>query len=433
MLYANASLLKQHLFENSEDAKNPIFVLAHAPYCAKHMADSDSGEIYKECLKSMFENHPYAIPFYYIGILKMLSANLSAKACKEYLRSMCTDLDMLIPWYKENAINVDPEFLDNLKDTMVTYIKTFINSVRSQQLATGANESVLANYSPLIPYTAKLSRSDELNTTMDSASNMLSNAIDGYSDMYCYDAHRFKILSNIALNHANSIIDNIDILFNDWRCPMDIFASFRTRRRTNDTTTIDCDIKMNTLVYFMYLWLLNQDTIPLPKEISTQYRDYLTFQEHKFVPMKKDQFGALFESMCTYNTGDINDMLTTEAWTALSEDSQEYANKFLEHSTTHIEDEIYNLNALLSEFYTMRHVETNEYTNEYFLSEFSGIIINNYNYIENIMVCEINNKYLAIPYMDIAADYQMRLITIDKDNEIKIWDDIDLHSFSDKK
>ena len=39
------------------------------------------------------------------------------------------------------------------------------------------------------------------------------------------------------------------------------------------------------------------------------------------------------------------------------------------------------------------------------------------------MICEINDKHLAIPYVDIAADYNVHMITIDKNSEIKIWND----------
>ena len=37
------------------------------------------------------------------------------------------------------------------------------------------------------------------------------------------------------------------------------------------------------------------------------------------------------------------------------------------------------------------------------------------------MICEINDEYLAIPYVDIAAVYNVHMITIDKNGEIKIW------------
>ena len=37
------------------------------------------------------------------------------------------------------------------------------------------------------------------------------------------------------------------------------------------------------------------------------------------------------------------------------------------------------------------------------------------------MICEINDEYLAIPYVDIAAAYNIHMITIDKNGEIKIW------------
>ena len=141
-------------------------------------------------------------------------------------------------------------------------------------------------------------------------------------------------------------------------------------------------------------------------------------------PLKPDEFKQVFESMCGYKTGDINDMLCTEAWTALTEDSQEFIDKLLEHTPKDRQTDIYDLDALLAELYTMRHIETNDYTNQFFLAEYPNITINNYTYINNnIMACEINDKYLAIPFVDIAADYNIKVLTIDKNHEIKVWDD----------
>ena len=143
--------------------------------------------------------------------------------------------------------------------------------------------------------------------------------------------------------------------------------------------------------------------------------------------MKAEEFEKVCESICTDKTGRIEDMLTTEAWTALQDDSQAFADTFLKHAPKKQNQDTYDLDALLAEFYTMRHVETNDYTNQFFLAEYPGIKVNNYTYInDTIMACEINDKYLAIPYVDIAADYKVKMITIDKLNEIKIWTDEDM-------
>lgn len=430
MLLANPNEIKQFNFTTPGYLRKPMSVFAYAPYCAKHMNDETNGDIYKELLADMLENNPYAVPFYYIGALRTISKSSSAKTCKEFLKIMCIDLDHIIPWYRQEAHILNPEFIDGLKDSMINYIKTFIESIRSQQRMSGLTESLIVDYSPLIPYTSTIRREDESSAGNPDYSTALERAISTYSELYRSDIAKYTILSNIALNNTNSIIDNIDIIFNNWKCPMDIFESF-SHTYVNSDTPIVCDAEMNTLAYLMYVWLLNQG-IPLkPEELLTQYNDYKEIKSHKMIPLKEDQFEALFESMCTYNTGDINDMMTVEAWTALSEDSQAYANKFLEHSSKHLSDEVYDLNALLAQFYSMRHIETNEYTNQFFISEFPGITINNYNYINNsIMVCEINEKYLAIPYVDIACDYDVRVITIDKKNKIQIWDNIDLEKFS---
>ena len=204
---------------------------------------------------------------------------------------------------------------------------------------------------------------------------------------------------------------------------MDVFSTFQTLLDCTDHQ-IQCDSNANALKYLAYVWFMNQDTIPTPEEVCNQYKDFMCFKNHMTNPLKPDEFKQVFESMCNYKTGDINDMLCTEAWSALSDDSQEFVNKLLEHTPKDRQTDIYDLDALLAELYTMRHIETNDYTNQFFLAEYPNITINNYTYINgNIMACEINDKYLAIPFVDIAADYNIKVLTIDKNHEIKFWND----------
>ena len=310
---------------------------------------------------------------------------------------------------------------------MVKLLKTFIASVRDKQKEIGANESVIADYSPIVPYSATLKRADEVTAAdaniKENRYTYLQDMVDNYGEIYCYPEIREKDLGRIALSNANSIIDNVKITFEHWHSIMDLFSTYQTFLGDMETS-ISCDAEADTLKYLAYIWLLNQDTVPTPEEVYNQYKDFKCFNEHKMNPLKPDEFKQVFESMCGYKTGDINDMLCTEAWTALTEDSQEFIDKLLEHTPKDRQTDIYDLDALLAELYTMRHIETNDYTNQFFLAEYPNITINNYTYINNnIMACEINDKYLAIPFVDIAADYNIKVLTIDKNHEIKVWDD----------
>lgn len=424
-LHSNADELKDYIFHNPDQLKNPMFIFAHAPYCAMKITQNyPDKEAYAGFLKQMLEASPYAVPYWYIGCLRAKSQNCSAKECKDFLRQTCEDLDTLVPWYQQETRN---EYMNKLRPTMIDLLKTFIASVRDKQKEIGANESVIADYSPIVPYSATLKRADEVATSIpnikENRYTYLQDMVDNYSDIYCYADKRENLLGNIALNNANAIIDNVKIAFEHWHTIMDVFSTFQTLLDCSDQQ-IQCDSNANALKYLAYVWFMNQDTIPTPEEVCNQHKDFMNFKNHEMNPMKPDEFNKVFESMCKYKTGDIKDMLCTEAWSALSEDSQEFTNKLLEHTPKDRQTDIYDLDALLAELYTMRHIETNDYTNQFFLAEYPNITINNYTYINNnIMACEINDKYLAIPFVDIAADYNIKVLTIDKNHEIKVWDD----------
>ena len=419
-LYSDPNSLKNYLFEHSEAYTNPMFILAHAPYCAKHINDIKDGIIYREILQRMFQSHPYAIPFYYISYVTNSAQWCSAQTCKNWLRDICSDLARLVPWFKSQGLpdGSDEVFMNNLQPLMTDYLKTFIANVRTQQKETGANESVMANYAPIVPYGISL--------TKDSMYDMKSEYLDqsfmkeypcifDNKEMPSSGLKRNAELAMIALKNTKDIIENIDEMFS-WYCPMDVFSAVRNSRYNNDTFR-----------YLGYVWLMNQATLIAPEDLDKQFTDFCTFKNHFMNPLKTDEFKKVFESMCTYTTGKIDDMLSTEAWTALQDDSQSFADTFLEHAPRKQTQDTYDLDALLAEFYTMRHVETNDYTSQFFLAEYPGIKVNNYTYInDTIMACEINDKYLAIPYVDIAADYKVKMITIDKLNEIKIWTDEDM-------
>lgn len=422
-LISDANELKQYIFKNPTALENHWFILAHAPYCAKHISpQTPEGKIFMDVLNQMFQTHEYTIPFYYIGYLKFNSQHTSAADCKGFLRSMCNDLDRVTKWFEYNGINIsnDPNYIKNISSVMTDYVKTFINGVRKKQLEVGANESAMLNYSPIIPYTYNMNRDHEFHSNPE-VLNALEETVNQYEEFFDSDYNkRYEIISSIAMKNANEIIQYIDLPFYHWNCPMDIFMSYapNNSKCSNDT-----------LRYLTYIWLLNQDEdakITVDK-FRAQYHDFITFRKHSMIPLKKDEFNTVFESMCNYKTGELSDMMTVEAWSALAEDSQEMMDHFLKKvPKSDITDSTYDLDALLSEFYTMRHVETNDYTNQFFLAELSGININSYNYLNNdIMVCEINSKWLVIPYIDIACDYQMRIIGINKDNEITIWENFD--------
>lgn len=420
-LFSDPGQLKKYLFEHSDMWTNDLFILAHAPYCAKHMNDSENGSLYKEILQRMFESHPYTIPFYYIGYVMNSAQWCSAEACKTLLRSICEDMARLVPWFKSQGIpDADGQvFMDNLQPIMTDYLKNFIANVRTHQKEIGANESVMANYAPIVPYGVSLNK----DSMYDMSEEYLdSSFIKEYACIFDNQEmpsglKRTGELSMIALKNTKDIIENIDELFS-WKCPMDMFTAISKCRYNNDTFR-----------YLGYLWLMLQEEKINPDELNIQFKDFSTLKSHALSPLKPDEFKQVFESMCNYKTGDINDMLTTESWSALQEESQEYTDELLKHCIQRkATEDTYDLDALLAEFYTMRYTETNDYTNQFFLAEFPGIKVNSYNYIDDtIMACEINEKYLAIPYVDIAADYKVRMITIDKSGEIKIWNDEEMN------
>lgn len=414
-LIHDANMLKQYIHVNPSCLERASFILAYAPYCANHiMPDDPDKNIYIEILNKMFQTHEYTIPFYYIGFLRANSQSSTAADCKGFLRSMCNDLDRIVKWYKSNGLcnPSDKYYINNVSNTLTEYVKSFISGVRKFQLTNGATESAIANYSPLIPYQYNITREPKLQEYNDNMNvlNEVSNILNKDSNIYENDV--ISKLAQIAMENANEIIDNIESVFHGWKCLMDIFTFIKYSSSS---------ISYNTCLYLILTWCLN-NTYPVDSSMfNTQLNDFETLVNHKIKPLKSDEFNGLIESMCGYCNGDINDMLTTEAWTALSEESQKYVNAFLKDLPKRdLTSDTYDLDALLSQFYTMRHVETNDHTNQFFLSDLQDIEINNYNFVnDNILVCEINSTYLAIPYINIVNDYKIEVITIDKNHDIK--------------
>ncbi len=393
-----------YFFHNPDKYKDDISILVYAPYCANQMLNTqistEDRTIFADILQKMFQSHPYAIPFYYVSFLMQKSTWNNAETCKSYLRDICADLDRIIPWYKSEGF--DEDYLNQLKPLMTQYLLDYVNNIRATQKETGANESAMANYAPIVPYGIGLKKQD-LDTSEYLDQAMVADTMNGKSKL---TPSQIAIL---GIKNCRTIIDNVNIMLN-WKCCFDMFSSLSRCRWNNDTFRYLANI---------YLYTLDEDV-----DLTKQYADYCLFTSHEINPLKPEEFRKVFESMMTYNVGSIDDMMTTEAWTALQDISQEYSDSFLKGVINKMPEDTYDLDALLAHFYTMRHIETNDYTNQYFLSNFPGIKVNSYNYINNnIMICEINDEYLAIPYVDIAADYNVHMITIDKNGEIKIWND----------
>lgn len=77
----------------------------------------------------------------------------------------------------------------------------------------------------------------------------------------------------------------------------------------------------------------------------------------------------------------------------------------------------YNIDVLLSYLYTNRRYQHNHYTNALFTSKFKSV--NGYSYYNNdILVCEIDDTYLATPVSDLGDDYKLKLICLNTDNQV---------------
>lgn len=414
--------IQRYMFMHREDY-DPVFVLAHAPYCAYIITsedhEKDEKKVFQDALMSMVKISPYAVPFWFTCMIHNKSLKASAGECKKMLKEICWDLDELEPYYEKNARDqIEISFSKMMRDNLVTLMKNFIAGIRDEQLKTGASESAMANYAPIVPYTVTMKRADEESgfDKIDSTEifHQSTNMINQYKDICSNHEKAVSVLSYIALQCPMAIIDNAMYL-KYWKCTSDVFDTFHRHKDAK------FDINLKSITYLAWCFLLLSGE-PCDK-IEDRYNLFMKIVSHNQTPIPPDEFQHIFESMFYCSEGNIEDMMTTEAWTALSEDSQAYVDKLLENVPKDKQNDIYDLDALLAQFYTMRHIETNDYTNQFFLAEYQNLTINSYSYInETIMTCEINDTYLGIPYTDIAADYKVRVITIDKNHKIKVWD-----------
>lgn len=398
--------LREFIFTHPDIARSPAFAFHYGPYIC------NTADLAKE-VDALAMDSPYMATFKYAACLIRAASNSSPKACKDLMKNIATDLSVLIPKYPESwYTKVMQEYIMNI-------VQKFIHDLRAHQIKDGIMESAMANFAPIVPYNAKISRDSEMEIKTNLRAGKVSKGmnrhtfVSTYAKAYESEIGEINILGHLQLANATGILKYSEIQ-NEFNSILDLFTIMEFN---------DFDLTGELMAYFGVDYLLNLPQRPTPNEVEEVLKHFDTILSHDKVPMTPDTFTTVVECLSQIHPGSGSEMMSMEAWSALEDGSREYVDKLLEKVNKKDQNiGIFDLDALTAELYTMRHIEINNYSNQFFfgdLGDIEDVIINNYNYIGNdILACEINEKFLAIPYIDIADDYKVKVLAIDRNRKI---------------
>lgn len=409
MIITTSDNLKEFIFMNREKAHEPLFALTYGPMLASYP------ELAK-ILDKLSMDCPYYIPFKYIGYMLHMTKNTSAQVCKEFLKNAGIDIDTLKRYYYHSNPNIDEKCkaaVELITSGTVAQIHEFIKTLRGYQIKNGITESAMLNYAPIVPYDGVIKKSTEGGSFPNDRAfpkliTTYSKSIDPETSSVFIDS-----ALEILLNNTAGVIQHYNLLYK--------FTSIHDIVMEFDFGQINKDIVM----YYALMYLLNKDPKLTVEELEEFDNAIMTVYSRKKTPIKEDEFNRVFETFCSIDPGSYERMISSESWSMFESEAQRDIERFLDgikKNDSHMD--VYNLDMLTSKIYTMRHIELCQYANNYLLS-LEDLIITDYNYVGNdIFACEINGQYLAVPYVDIADNYRVKIITIDRNQNIEIFNDI---------
>lgn len=341
----------------------------------------------------------YILPFIYGRAYLDLLQNKYVKKARPLIRDIIIELDRLPKIYQ------DGWHQDEIRPLCEKLHNYFANELpKLKTLGADASESTMIGYAPIVPYGEQVKKADEETGTapMERALNPQVSSTGTYLEL------KDTIIDIVCKNITKVILMQPAMYAQeDYR---NIWLQAQEAKPGEE------DIYR----YFYYIRYLNDPN----RDVVTESLDMVIESITKPESMTQEEFDSVCEALMHATDEELAELIDSPAAEAIDEVSQEIITDLL--AKTPREDTVgFDLDRLTSTIYNMRHIEISEYANRFFLGECSKIKISNYNYIGEMLVCEINDKYLAVPYIDIADDYKIKIITMNRDGEIEILDDMD--------
>jgi hypothetical protein len=392
----------------------------------------------KEASESLVCNYvPYLFTEYDTDNL-----NNSVSYDKEPLSKFIFDMSRIHKFFKSNnTVSDSKKFIldilkntpndDNLKEYSIVIKNTcenILKNIKTYQYENKLLESALVNFSPIVPYSGTIKQPNLTESTITNKQNENIKPIVELLNKPDQDIKGFiksTLINNIfdILTNSNKFIknDNYDIQYNvknndtDNLLPSDIISLLLSN------TKYDVSVIYFILSYIYYSFK-REDYPNLINKLSVlddTIKNILTFDN-------KVSVETAVEAFSIFSLPSINDsILDIDISENMEYENDRKISKLIDMADVDYDKmkvKNYNLDKLLAFFYNSRRYKTNSYTNSLFLNNNESI--SGYSYIETneepILVCEIDDKYLIIPVMDLSDNYKMKLISIDKNNNIEI-------------
>lgn len=318
------------------------------------------------------------------------------------------------------------EYSNSIKSACENILK----NIRTYQYENKLLESALVNFSPIVPYsgTIKQPNMTESSTITNTSNNENIEPIINILNKPDQEIKEF--IKNTLINNIFDIFsgsanfiknDNYDYQYNikskdnNSMLPSDIISLLLSNNRYN----ISVIYFILSYIYYSFKREEYPNVINRLSLLKDTIKNILTFDN-------KTSMKTALEGVMSFNLPSIDDsLLDIDVSENMEYENDRKLSKLMDMADLeykNLESKNYKLDKLLGFFYNSRRYKTNSYTNSLFLNNNESVA--GYSYIETneepILVCEVDDKYLIIPVMDLADNYKMKLISMDKDGNIEI-------------
>lgn len=388
------------------DSESLYILLQYGPYLAMNYDISN----YNKSL-SYFENGIVKRLFDTAEIIKYFdSYNNTIASAKKFLIS------------KSKSLPADQE-MNTYTSPVKAVCENCISNIKSFQYTNKLMEGSMTNFSPIVSYMGIIKQpglTESMSTNTSNKRNNLDTIIEllnksdkeiltfiketFYSELYTILLNCDKFIENDNYNEEYGIKED-----SEKKLSYKLYSSLTS------------DIEFNIIsVYFAIVYLYYS----FERSDYSNIIDTLNSMNKSFD--EGTSFNSAMEYMIKFDMRPINEsLLDVDIIKNMEYENDKKIYKLMDMAnidSDEMQSKNYKLDKLLAYLYNSRKYKTDAYTNSLFLNDNDSV--SGYSYIENagemILVCEIDDKTLCIPVIDLSDNHKMKLITMDKEDNINV-------------
>lgn len=378
---------RYHVFDDPRSRAVPSgFIYKYAPY----MIMNDNFKSVKNVLSRFYQ--PANI---FLINSKFFNTKGTCKDVKDSIRNIV----------KESCEIKDPPF----KDIIAEKARTLIDYLRTYQKDNNLMESAMVNIAPIVPYdstTIKKAPFDEGASFGETSIPSLS-----YINKLKTELKNNPNIEDNIRRHMHgglyNILQNAPVFTSIFNNNLELLKD-----RGEDM--------YDTIAYYFMSNLLHFN---ISSEKALAFLDYAAkLSTGNITAQEMAELTSLMDPDSYY---DID--MATEYWQNMTttELDGEKIDELINTSPYSESKPSYDIQILLSYIYNHAYMVCDDYTNNTFMDMIGNkaTITNVSYYDKGIMSCEVNGKYIVIPYLDLSKDYKMGLLCMNKDGEIELKND----------